>query len=259
MLIKCQRGLSLIELLIGILIGTIVVAGGIKLFTGSVKDNRDHIRLNMLNQDLRIMMDVMVREIRRAGFTANPMVNNEAAFLNTLRHNPFAPINIENIATKTNACITFMYNKDLLNPDTVAEAERFGFKLATDTTFSPTKNVIRMRRTGTALACGNGTWESITSPDVEITDLSFDLKETALNVSERKKPSHSIITGCNVGDECLYIRTINISLTGKLISLAGNKVLDKDHQLTQTLNETVRVRNDHYCHIVSLTPSRDCN
>ncbi len=242
MFIKRQIGLSLIELMIGLLVGAIVVAGALKTFTGSAKNSKDTLDVTALNQDLRAMMDIMVRDIRRAGYVASPAITDTTAFLTTIRHNPFANINIES----NGSCITYLYNKDSVNPNNVEDSERLGFKKVKDTTFSPPKTVLRMRRSSSDLACNSGTWESITSSAVEVTDVTFTLEEIALNVSRKQSnPTGAVETHCTVGDKCLFMRNVTIRLSG---------ALNDDATVMQTLTETVRVRNDYYCTIGSLNP-----
>ncbi|MEQ1636625.1 MAG: prepilin-type N-terminal cleavage/methylation domain-containing protein [Methylococcales bacterium] len=237
---KRQAGLSLVELMIGLLVGAVVVAGALKVFTGSAKNSTDNINVSMLNQDLRVMMDIMARDIRRAGYMLAPAVTmtipfsptstDASAFLNKIRYNPYVNIATEN----SGSCITYLYNKTPPNPAGVKTSERLGFKLD--------GNVLRMRRTATSLACGSGNWESITSPEVVITQLQFSLQETLLNIFN---PASTAVI---VGDQYLIIRNVIISLTGALKDDAG---------VTQTLTETVRVRNNQYCKIGGIAP-RTC-
>ncbi len=95
MLIKKHTGLSLIELLIGIIVGIIVMAGAIKTFTGSSKSGSDNIKINELNQDLRSMMDIMTSEIRRAGFVTSLPIPVPTFHLFNHLNNQFADINIK--------------------------------------------------------------------------------------------------------------------------------------------------------------------
>jgi type IV pilus assembly protein PilW len=62
-----SRGLSLIELLVGITIGLIVVAGASLLTATQLSDNRRLLRETQVQQDLRAAVDIVTREIRRAG------------------------------------------------------------------------------------------------------------------------------------------------------------------------------------------------
>lgn len=80
-----QVGVTLIELMIGLLVGMIVVAGGFQVFTTSIKGQTDNQQLSRLNQDMRAMMDIMVRDIRRAGFVTSYPDTNFAS----LQNNPF--------------------------------------------------------------------------------------------------------------------------------------------------------------------------
>ncbi|HHZ71202.1 MAG TPA: hypothetical protein EYN54_13210 [Methylococcaceae bacterium] len=77
---KQQAGLTLVELMIGLLVGTIIIAGGLRVFTVVIRGQSDNVKLTRLNQDMRAMMDIMVRDIRRAGFVTSlcglPNVNN---------------------------------------------------------------------------------------------------------------------------------------------------------------------------------------
>jgi len=300
MLIKQQNGISLIELLIGLLVGTIVAAGAISIFSGSVKSSTDNINLTRLNQDLRAMMDIMARDIRRAGYiTSNPATN-----LNSVLDNPFLDdqtIGATSDITKlgydggTDNCILYAYNRDESDDNDnnensgagdgridVETREKLGFRLDSG-------GELDMRQTGTTNEnCIDGSWQSITEPEVEITTLSFVLVDKALNVTSmdmmtdantngttngipdgfadvdvntngttngipdgyadvdiNKNGSCDSTEACNTcsntgvsGDPaCLYIRTVTITLAGRLRS---------DNTVTQSITEQVRVRNDKY-------------
>lgn len=244
--LKKQTGLSLIELLIGILIGMIVVASAIKIFTGSAQNGQEMTQNNRLERDLRNMMDMMVHEIKRAGYV-NSSIDPES-----LQNNQFAKLNIETVPSVTIkgityeypvGCIVFMYNRDSSNPKTPADNERFGFKLALDKNFSPDKRLLRMWKGDTTLTCTTNPakpnqWETITSPEVEITNLKFDLNETPITVPP--PPS------CVSNDIQLVIRTVTITLTGVLRKNGGNG--DAMSETEQTITDTVKIRNDMYCH-----------
>jgi prepilin-type N-terminal cleavage/methylation domain-containing protein len=62
-----QRGLSLVELMVGITIGLVVVAGASVLLSGQLFENRRLIAEAQVNQDLRATADIITRELRRAG------------------------------------------------------------------------------------------------------------------------------------------------------------------------------------------------
>jgi len=61
--------MSLVELMVGITIGLFVVAAGTLLAGNQLIDNGRLLRETQLQQDLRATMDIMTRQIRRAGIT----------------------------------------------------------------------------------------------------------------------------------------------------------------------------------------------
>jgi len=62
-----QRGLSLVELMVGITIGLFVVAAASLVVTSQLTDNRRLLLELQVQQDLRATADVISRELRRAG------------------------------------------------------------------------------------------------------------------------------------------------------------------------------------------------
>jgi len=76
---KKNRGVTLIEMLVGLLVGLVVVAAAGSVYITTFRGQTGNTKLVRLNQDLRAMMDIMARDIRRAGFvTADPVTNFSA-------------------------------------------------------------------------------------------------------------------------------------------------------------------------------------
>ena len=67
-----QRGLSLVELMVGITVGLIVVAAASLMLSGQLSDNRQLVAEAQVQQDLRATADIVVRELRRAGMNNRP-------------------------------------------------------------------------------------------------------------------------------------------------------------------------------------------
>lgn len=67
-----QSGLSLVELMVGITVGMIVVAGASLMMTHQVSEHRRLVLETQVQQDLRATADLMLRELRRAGSWATP-------------------------------------------------------------------------------------------------------------------------------------------------------------------------------------------
>ena len=78
-------GLSIVELMVGIAISLFIVAGATVMMTSQLGDNRKLLLEAQIQQDMRSAMDMISRDIRRAGYwaqayrqvwpTAAPMLN----------------------------------------------------------------------------------------------------------------------------------------------------------------------------------------
>jgi type IV pilus assembly protein PilW len=71
MTIKQQQGMSLVEMLVSLVAGLVVVAGGISLFTSVIVSGNTTLMLSRLNQDVQAVTDIIARDIQRAGYDPN--------------------------------------------------------------------------------------------------------------------------------------------------------------------------------------------
>lgn len=120
MQLKHQRGMSLLELMIGVAVGLLVVASSLVVYLGGVRTGTDVLRANRTNQDIREVMNLMVNDIRRAGYDASPVANTT---------NPFSVVGTTDI-TISGECILYSY--DALHEGgtahTVDAVDFFGFR-----------------------------------------------------------------------------------------------------------------------------------
>jgi type II secretory pathway component PulJ len=65
---KCQGGLSLIELMVGLTVGLLVILAALALYASVAAGARDTLGSARLTSELRAAMDVMTADVRRAGF-----------------------------------------------------------------------------------------------------------------------------------------------------------------------------------------------
>lgn len=256
---KQQNGLSLIELLISITVGLFLVAGILGVYTNSVRSSADTIKSAKLNQELRAVMNLMVADLRRAGYWSNA-VATIGALTTTPNYFTEAATDIRlgkySAAVADNSCILYTYD---LNEDTFvgmgtgvtitdatkqnnANMERFGFRL------TPAGSV-EVRTGGSPFSCAatDGTWESVTNPNiVNVTALQFTQVNTnCLNVTSgdswQSSCSDTTFTGPpayvapTAGDVMVESRQINISITGELYG---------DSSVSMSTVESVKVRND---------------
>lgn len=67
-LARGQRGLSIVEMMVGITIGLFVVAAATLMVSSQLTENRKLLIETQLQQDLRATLDIMTRELRRASY-----------------------------------------------------------------------------------------------------------------------------------------------------------------------------------------------
>ena len=95
---KVLRGLSIVELMIGIAIGLFIVAGATLMLTTQLGDNRRLLLEAQIQQDMRAAADMISRDIRRAGYWAQSyrQVWPDAGAL-TNPYNRIAPVGSDSI------------------------------------------------------------------------------------------------------------------------------------------------------------------
>lgn len=233
---KTQKGFNLIELMIALVLGLLVSAAAINIYVANMASQTENMKLMRLNQDMRSIMDLMVRDIRRSGFaTSSPDTNFDC-----LKSNPFNKMGFFDSGTASASnpatCVVFAYNANdnlVGNVCTIESADRFGFRIS--------NGLLQMKNGGGSEAsCATGTWESISNSDVTITG-NFTLTSSELDITEYRSDSDLVCNvgeacnTCDAGNQCLTIREVTISLTGTL-----------DDGTDQTITEKVRVRNDEY-------------
>jgi len=208
-------GLGLVELIVAMTIGLVLLTGVLSIFADSLRSNRFATQNSRLNQDLNGVMEVMVRDIRRAGYwgLAENGIGNSAAYA----ANPFiADISAGDggIDTSTTGCILFRYDRS--DDGSLQDSERVGYRLSS--------GAVQMLTAATSAthSCADGSWESITDSRLStVTALTFSKTHASAS------PSSGVV--CT--------RDVTITLTGQLVS---------DSTVTQTLTQLVRVRADWY-------------
>jgi type IV pilus assembly protein PilW len=82
-----RRGVSLVELMVGVTIGLFILAAATLVVTSQLGDNRRMLTDTQLQQDMRATVDIAMRDIRRAGFNGRSWM---AVWPNPLAANPLA-------------------------------------------------------------------------------------------------------------------------------------------------------------------------
>ena len=245
-----ERGVSIIELLVGVAVGLFIVGGATSLFVANLVNSRKMLLEARLNQDLRAASDLITRDLRRAGYWGNPMegvMGNGAASLTVA--NPYSTIAATPSAT--NGQVTYAYAKD--TNDVLDNNENFGFRR------SATTGAIEMQTT-------LGTWQQLTDPTtLNVTALNLTAYETPVPVGDAcatpfRNTATSVVELCC--DKSLH--DLGLCATGQAINygpagggtpqcptvtvrsydlvLTGNAV--RYPAVQRTLRTQVRVRND---------------
>lgn len=259
MLKRTQAGVTLIELMIGMLIGLFVTGGVISVYIAVADSSAQTLKQSRLNQEMSAIMNVMTNDIRRAGYWVS-------AGANLPHENPYMAFDATDHDAKTNAlqvrdssanvfisdqasgsCIIYTYDTNEDANTTIESVERFGFR------WKGTGNPLEMKVSGTSNTCAGTSpqWQPVNDTNsITITGLTFDLgNSTCINASEpddvedggdASVVDDAIEYNCftvtpDSGEVLTIVREVAITLNAKLAN---------DDLVKASMNQTVRVRND---------------
>ena len=210
-----QRGLSIMELLVGITVGLIVTGGAVMLLAKNMAGSRLLLAESRLNEDLRNAADLLARDLRRAGYWGNAMKGVTAIGLTSATvTNPYVAV----AAVPADNKIEYGFSRDSATEnDTLDNNEQFGFRLSND--------AIQMQD-------GNG-WTDVTDKTL--------VKITKFDIAKSEKPvplGDACPTVCGAGTPNCPVATVR-SYT---VTLQGQST--RDDTVKRSLRTTVRVRND---------------
>lgn len=75
-----QKGITLIELMIALILALLVTAAILTIFISNVKSSAENVQMMQLNQELRAAMNFMSDELKRHGYSSN----SSSTAMNTL-------------------------------------------------------------------------------------------------------------------------------------------------------------------------------
>jgi type IV pilus assembly protein PilW len=223
---RTQRGLSIVEMMVGVAIGLFVVAGAAMLLATQLSDNRRLLLETQVQQDLRATADIIVRELRRAGSrgqaqtgvwtpAAAPSANPYTAVEPIAGEGEFA--DDEEASSAVLAYSSADEAVPLEEDGVVTNAERRGFRLD--------NGVIQ-----TQLGAGN--WQALTDGNtVRVTRFSVRMNRQPVPLACPK--------ACPVGavacPPMLEVRDMQVDITGQAAH---------DPAVQRSVRSNVRVRND---------------
>jgi len=162
-----QRGLSMVELMVGVAIGLFVVAGATMMVSNQLGDNRRLMLETQIQQDLRAAADLIARDLRRSGYWANAESGVWHAGAVAVSTNPYTELQSVVSGTPSSA-VQFGYSRGAVENNLLDDAtERSGFRLS--------NGVIQMYTGGAWQALTDGTTLRITNFQVRLTSRVIDL------------------------------------------------------------------------------------
>jgi len=226
-----QRGVGLVELLIGLAIGLLIMAGAITLFAKISFSGLENTRRVQLNEQLRSTLNLMHKDIQRAGYVDAADGAATVLAVDTVQMALFGVITIGNAAGEAaNSCIIYSYDFD---GDNFQDPEEiFGFRLS---------GTVIQRDTTSAFCAGDGGdgWQGFTDDAVVVQTLTFsDAASTSYEVSRDGNGDGA----CDSGETCLTRRKIDVLITGYV----AQEDLADNSTLVVSLSDEIKVKNDRY-------------
>jgi prepilin peptidase dependent protein B len=216
---RALRGLSLVELMVGIAVGLMVVAGASFVAVNQISDNRRLLLETQLQQDLRAAADMVARDLRRAGYWGAAESGIWQGDVPTIAPNPYRNTNPNAAEEDAVSEVTFAYSRDPAGAEDGAvddDRERFGFRLD--------GGVIRMRL--------GGAWQALTDGNVlEVTRFDVNLiEQTAQQACFNECPGGG--TACWPAQA---VRRFTVDIEGRAVA---------DPAVVRSVRESLRLRND---------------
>ncbi|EHR70436.1 prepilin-type N-terminal cleavage/methylation domain-containing protein [Burkholderiales bacterium JOSHI_001] len=165
-----QRGLTLVELMVGLAVGMFVVAGASLVVGSQLGDNRRLMLETQVQQDLRAAADLVARDLRRAGHWVNAQ-NGIGAPTVAAVVNPYGSVSPGDDGVVTSN-VVFNYAHGLADAGPADTVNQGGFRLNGQTiemlmggagwqamtdanTLRVTTFMVQVNRTDIALPCAN--------------------------------------------------------------------------------------------------------
>jgi prepilin-type N-terminal cleavage/methylation domain-containing protein len=240
---NAMQGFSLIELMVALVVG-LVVSGAVLAFTlASMKSNSEYILSTRLTQELRNTMDLMTRDLRRAGY-------DEAAlkYVATGNATPFSRMQLCNssgacstvatkLATGTVSCAIYAYDRENGTAGTVdlANGEVRGIRLKPRSYGGRTVGVVEYAvSAGTLPTCSDAASPDYTTYPPSCSGGWCALSDPAkLDITKLEINDNGTVVGTSPTQ--VQIRDLTINLAGRL---AGST------EFTREITSDVRTRSD---------------
>ena len=213
---RMQRGLTMVELLIGMAVGLFIVAAAASLMTGNLRENRNLLIESRLIQDLRTAADMITRDLRRAGYWAAANAGVRTDGNPTVLANPYVEVTPGNAPADN---VSFRFSRDTTENNAVDSNEQFGF---------------RLRNGAIELQLGTGNWQALTDANT-LTVTEFSVTPTIEEVSLAGFCTTPCPSGSTTCPPKQQVRSLAVVIGGRATG---------DARLARSVRSQVRLRND---------------
>jgi prepilin peptidase dependent protein B len=224
-----HQGWSLVELMLAIGLGLLLLTVALHLVSGHVDEQRRLLLESRLTQDLRTAVELVSRDVRRAGYWADVSggVWDAAHPAVALTANPYRGAVLNGPAAAP--WLGYSYSRDLTEDGVNSNQEKFGLRLNTST------QTLEWRLSGSAIAPDERDhWQALTDPALlRVTRLAIRLDETHQSLL-----GHCALTACNGQARCppeRIQRRVRVELDAQDA---------RDSRIQRQLTTEARLRND---------------
>ncbi len=210
------RGFSLIELMVAMVAGLIIIGAAVTFAVSTMRSYSENILSSRLTQELRTGMNLVVRELRRAGHDSTAV----SRVLTTTSASGFTNLEVDG------SCITYEYDRQEAGTGVPDGTEVRGFRVS--------GGVLQLTTSGDC-DTGDDDWEDITDPDVvQITKFEPVISESTFCAQIAERDSADADT---IPDEFQMargsVRTVSLCLQGQMVS---------GDDITRHVTDSVRIR-----------------
>ncbi len=200
MLSRRAPGFTIVELLVGLVVGLLVVMAAGAIYVTSVQAKAESLRGARLNQEVRGLLAGMAPDIRRAGYWGGAVSGGAALAASSGASHPFMGPGGNLAIHDDGRCVLFSYDADRSGDAAVPAAEVFGYRLA------PAGGAVEMLTPGTLAAtsagCEAGEWSRITSADTAVIEaLAFSTAGSQC-INTTRASSWTVIAPAYRGPPC---------------------------------------------------------
>jgi prepilin-type N-terminal cleavage/methylation domain-containing protein len=234
------RGFSLIELMIAMVAGLIVIGAVLAFALASFRANAEYVQSTRLNQELRNSLDLVSRELRRAGYDDAALAMLGSGTISALAGLDL-PVDsqIDAGPPATYSCVIYAYDRagGTAGALDVANGEVRGLRLGEREINGRLVGVLEYAESSGAtqpacdgdepdystfpVACSSSTWCPLSDPST--------INITAFVLADRRA-----LVGSTAGEQ-LQTRYLDVEITGEALGSAD---------YTRTVRSSIRVRSD---------------